>query len=303
MFPLALAARRLGIPTAAFLFSWDNLSSKGRIPVRFDHYLVWSRHMRDEMRHYYPDVAAERLHVVGTPQFEPYAYDTFDLTPAQFEAETGLRADGRHLVFSAADASVTPNDPLYIETLAEAARVGCFGPDVQIAVRTSPAEGLERFAAVRAAYPEVVWCPPRWVQTRTAHPEPWSQRVPEALDLALLKALTRWGEVNVNLASTMTLDFAFAGRPVVNAAFGTAGPFPDIQYYGFDHYRPVVELGSVRVARTARELIDQVRAYLDNPALDAKGRAALLDMQVGVPLAGTSERVLAALHGIAGCCQ
>src|SRR5690606_11927045 len=37
-----LAARDLGIPTATFVFSWDNLTSKGRILAPFDHYLVWS---------------------------------------------------------------------------------------------------------------------------------------------------------------------------------------------------------------------------------------------------------------------
>ena len=71
--PPVLAARSLGIPTATFIFSWDNLSSKGRIAAPFDHYLVWSEHMRGELLRYYPDVAPERIHVVGTPQFEPYA--------------------------------------------------------------------------------------------------------------------------------------------------------------------------------------------------------------------------------------
>ena len=43
-----LAAKSLGIPTATFIFSWDNLSSKGRIAAPFDYYLVWSEHMGDE---------------------------------------------------------------------------------------------------------------------------------------------------------------------------------------------------------------------------------------------------------------
>src|SRR5262249_51674205 len=71
--PLVLAARSLGIPTATFIFSWDNLTSKGRIAAPFDHYLVWSEHMRGELLRFYPDVSNERVHVVGTPQFDPYA--------------------------------------------------------------------------------------------------------------------------------------------------------------------------------------------------------------------------------------
>ena len=52
--PVIVAARSLGIPTAAFIFSWDNLTSKGRIAAPFDHYLVWSDLMRDELLHDYP---------------------------------------------------------------------------------------------------------------------------------------------------------------------------------------------------------------------------------------------------------
>ena len=34
------AAQWLGIPTATFIFSWDNLTSQGRIILPYDHYLV-----------------------------------------------------------------------------------------------------------------------------------------------------------------------------------------------------------------------------------------------------------------------
>src|SRR6266478_6096928 len=53
-----MAARSLGIPTATFIFSWDNLSSKARIAAPFDHFLVWSELMKDELLRYYPDVSA-----------------------------------------------------------------------------------------------------------------------------------------------------------------------------------------------------------------------------------------------------
>ena len=63
--PAVLAARSLGIPTATFIFSWDNLSSKGRIAAPFDHYLVWSDHMRQELLQFYPHVPHENVHIVG----------------------------------------------------------------------------------------------------------------------------------------------------------------------------------------------------------------------------------------------
>jgi hypothetical protein len=71
--PPTLAARQLHIPTATFVFSWDNLSSKGRIAAPFDHYLVWSDHMAAELHRNYTGIGPERIHELGTPQFDPYA--------------------------------------------------------------------------------------------------------------------------------------------------------------------------------------------------------------------------------------
>jgi hypothetical protein len=304
VFPLVAAARGMGIPTAAFIFSWDNLSSKGRIAAPFDHYLVWSDHMRTELLHYYPDVSADRVHVVGTPQFEPYAYEEFGWTEERFAAETGLCPGRRRVCFSAGDVSTSPNDPKYIAVLGRACREGAFGPDTDIVVRTSPAEDGQRFEPVMREYPELRWCPPRWSLAREGHPEPWSQHVPDASDVDLLKSLTRHCDVNVNMASTMTLDFATADKPVVNVGFGGTPRYPtwfnDSSYYQFEHYAPVLALKSVRFAPEAAALVVAVQNYLAHPSLDAEGRRALLAMQVSVPLHGTSERIVEVLKGIAG---
>lgn len=302
-FSLALAARELGITTVAFIFSWDNLSSKGRVPVVFDHYLVWSNHMKRELLHFYPDVRPQNVHVVGTPQFEPYVHDEYGWSEAELCRRTGMRPECKRICFSAGDASTSPNDVHYLRTMAEMRRAGAFGDGVEIVVRPSPAEDGDRFNGVREEFPELVWCPPRWRQTRSDHPEPWSQRLPEADDIDLLKSLTVHCDVNVNMASTMTLDFGLAGKPVVNLAFGGEGGAPelfdDFSYYRFEHYRPVIALGAARLARSPDELAEHVRAYLRDPDLDAEGRTALVDMQVDVPLRGTSERIVDALSRIA----
>jgi hypothetical protein len=301
--PLVAAAKSLGIPTATFIFSWDNLTSKGRIPIAFDHYLVWSDHMRSELLRFYADVRPDSVHVVGTPQFEPYAYPEFGWSEEKFLKEVGLKDGYRRICYTCGDRSTSPNDPMYLSVLANANRAGAFEHPVEILVRPSPAEDANRFRPVMEKYPELKWSPPRWVQTRPVHPEPWSQRIPCRDDLDLLKSTIQYSDVNVNVASTMTLDFAQAGKPIVNVAFGGNGSgsqwFDDSIYYSFDHYRPVVELAAVQVARSERELVASINSYLANPNLDALGRERLIEMQVHRPLQGTSERVADTLRGIA----
>jgi hypothetical protein len=67
----------------------------------------------------------------------------------------------------------------------------------------------------------------------------------------------------------------------------------------FDHYRPVAELGASRFARTAPELADFVNLYLSHPETDREGRRRLVDLQVSGPLGNSTNRIVAALSGIA----
>jgi len=73
--PAMLAAKKLGIPSAVFSIHGTYLP-KGRMAVYADTYIVWSDHMKRELMGFYPDVATERVRVVGTPQFENYFNDS-----------------------------------------------------------------------------------------------------------------------------------------------------------------------------------------------------------------------------------
>ena len=55
-----LAAQDLGIPTAAFIFSWDNLP-KATMVVETDYYFVWSEHMKNELFFYYPYIKNQQF--------------------------------------------------------------------------------------------------------------------------------------------------------------------------------------------------------------------------------------------------
>jgi hypothetical protein len=55
-----LAAQDLGIPTATFIFSWDNLP-KGTKIIETDYYFVWSEHMKNELQYYYPQVNENQI--------------------------------------------------------------------------------------------------------------------------------------------------------------------------------------------------------------------------------------------------
>ena len=58
------AAQDRGIPTACFIFSWDNLPKATKI-IDADYYFVWSEYMREELLHYYPYINSKQIRITG----------------------------------------------------------------------------------------------------------------------------------------------------------------------------------------------------------------------------------------------
>ena len=292
-------AKKLNIPTASFIFSWDNLASKGRMAATFNYFLVWSDLMKTELLRFYPLTHAQHISVVGTPQFEPYVLPEYELSEAEFYREFNLFPQKIIICYSCADATIGPNDPLIIATIAEGLQNGEIS-DAQLLVRTSPAEDERRFAETKALYPEIKWNHPKWELTRDGHPEPWSQRIPTQKDLTVLKAVLQYSDLNVNMLSTMSLDFMLFDKPVINTAFGNPqnGLYNDQRFLSYEHYDNVVKSGAVKIATNKEELYSAINTYLQNPELNKKERKDLITMQIGQPLNETTQACVNALKAI-----
>jgi hypothetical protein len=296
-----LAARALGIPTATCIFSWDNLTSKGRIAAPFDYYLVWSEHMAGELMRYHPGIAPDRVYVVGTPQFDPYADRSLLWPKAAFYAHIGAEPSRPLICYSGGDPGTSPEDPDHVAGLMDMIRAGAVRQWPQVLLRPAPSDPGVRFAGVRGSYRELLFVPPAWVHSR---PGDWSGVLPLPEDVTFLANLTAHADLNINVASTMTLDFAIHDKPVVNVAFDVASPPPHGRplwevFYQYEHYRPVVELGAARIARSQEDLAAHVNAYLESPALDQEARQKLVKLELGVPPGEGARAILAALDRIA----
>lgn len=299
--PAMLAARRLGIPTATFVYSWDNLP-KGRMAVHSDHFLVWSEHMREELLGYYPEVAPPRVHAVGTPQFEHYVETAPGRSRADFLTAHGLDPARPTVCFSGDDVSTSPHDPQYLADLAEALAALPAGERPQILFRPCPVDRSERYAPVLARHPEIALSKPRW-QEIAAGAGDWTQVVPTAEDVALLAEVVASCDAVVNLGSTMAMDFAIRDKPAIYLAYepegGAAGRWRARQIYRLPHFRTVHELDPVHWAWRRDDLAAVVLHALAHPGEKAAARRAWLERLVCQPLDQASARCADALRAIA----
>lgn len=290
--PLVYQAEQLKIKTASFIFSWDNLASKGRMAANFDYYLVWSDLMKTELQQFYSSVKKENIEVVGTPQFEPYVMDKYKVSREAFVSKFNLDTTLKTICFSCGDISTSRNDELYIETIANALLEGKI-QNVNLIVRTSPAEDPIRFASFVERFPFIKWNYPKWNLSREGHQEVWSQRIPSVEDVMDLRSLLEFSDLNINMLSTMSLDFIQLDKPVINTVFGNVenGLYDDQRFLNYAHIVNVVNSNATKIAKNQSELLTAINLYLDNPNLDSDNRKQLLQLQVSKPLSGTGKRI------------
>jgi hypothetical protein len=286
--PAMLAAKHLGIHSAVFIYSWDNLP-KGRMPVYADTYVVWSDHMKRELLRYYPDVNPSRVDIVGTPQFENYFNSSLVVPKEQFFRELGLDP-GRPVVCFSGNDITSPFDPVYLEDLAVAmARV----PDAerpQILFRRSPVDTSDRFDGVLSRHPEIAVSNPRWQRIKDGN---WSQLVPTQEDGTLLVNVVYHSDAVVNVGSTMGMDFAIFDKPGIYIAYNPKGREAEWNIhdvYRLPHFVPVHQIEPVYWARSPRELGELVMHALGNRPEKRDARRAWLDLIVSHPLGSASER-------------
>lgn len=289
--PILGAAKNLKIKTVSFIFSWDNLASKGRMLGKFDGYLVWSALMKKELKEFYPLTNDVKIKIVGTPQFEPYVMVQYKTTADEFFNKFKLNKEKKVICYSCADADIGRNDEIHIRSIINYISKN---KGLQLLVRTSPAEDGKRFEKLRIEFPIISWNFPKWTQTRLEHSESWSQRLPSIEDVKDLRSILTYADVNVNMLSTMSLDFMLFDKPVVNTVFGNSENdlYDDQRFLNYVHFKYVVDNGAVTVAKNEEELHVQLQEAISAPNLRTKQRKTLIDLEIGKPLEGTSKRIV-----------
>lgn len=293
--PVVQAAQWLGIPTATFLFSWDNLTSQGRILPSYDHYLVWNEDIRRQLLEIYPRVRASQITVTGTPQFDFHFQAEHFWTREEYCRRLGLNPLKPIILYTTGMPNHFPGEERIVEGIADAlAAMPDFGPP-QLVVRVYPKDRTSRFEALKQRrsdirFPEIPW-EPAWL-------------TPKREDLPLWTNMLRHCEAGINICSTVTLELCMLDKPAINLAYDPPGmdirPLSFARYYQFDHYRPIVASGALEYVTSEAELPQALAGALRAPGSRQDQRRELIRSFFGETLDGkSSHRVAAALAACA----
>lgn len=277
------AARALNIPTAAFIFSWDNLTSRSRIIPPYDYHFVWNTSIKEQMMKIYKALDPRRIYVTGTPQFDFHFMKKFRWTREDFCARVAADPNRPIILYTTGMPEHMPGEPLIVKKISLMLRdMQSLGPP-QLLVRLYPKDQSGRFNQLKKELPDVLF------------PEiPWNSNwnTPKYEDCFLLSNMLQHAALGINVASTVSLELCMFGKPVINVGYNppgvNTGPINYASYYNYDHYRPVADSGAVAIAGSETDMQNMIYEALTKPEVGSDKRKRLIESMFGNTLDGHS---------------
>ena len=270
------AARKLGVPTAAFITSWDNITTKARLIYQYDAYIVWSEWMKRELHEFYPQSRNRPVTIVGAPQYDVFFQPEFQVSRNDFLKIYGLDPARPVILYSLGSPNMIREDYGALAFLEKAA-VHPSLSRAQVIIRAHPGhleKGLTELEKIRARFPQAV------IQSPHKHWRKFPFQGEEAI-VEWVNSL-RHADVVINLASTMAVDAAIFDRPVVNVDFdpepgGLNARLIHEANHRWNHFSPITRSGGVWSVTNLDEMIVAVEAYLKSPELHRDGRRWIVE--------------------------
>lgn len=290
---LAREAMRRGIMTVGLINSWDKTTARCMLRVLPDYLIAFNKGIKEDLVRYH-DADPARIFVGGIPQYDRYFAPQKE-TREEFFAGIGADPSKRLIVYAPLGDVFTGCDWEWIDFMFRLWREGKLGSDTELLVRFPPYDTVDRAELTRRSELRYDYPGTRFSKKRLTE---WDMTGSEVAHLASTLA---YMSVLVAHVSSISVDAAVAGKPVVNIAFDIcrrADPAgPQQRFYRMTHYQKALATGGIRLAVDEEDLIAAVSGYLDDPLRDYAGRRRLAEEQCGSMDGKSGERIGAFIAG------
>lgn len=287
-----LASQDLGIPTATFIFSWDNLP-KATMVVETDYYFVWSEHMKNELLHYYPYIKANQVFVTGTPQFEAHFEKGYLLSREAFFKQYDLDLEKKYICYSGDDVTTSPDDPQYLEDTANAIRnLNEKGHRLGLLFRRCPVDFSGRYDEVIKKYSDVIVdLPPLWKKIGDG----WNTILPIKEDVDLQQNTIAHTELVVNLGSSMVFDYVLHDKPCAYINYDVAdkkvADWSVKKIYNYIHFRSMPTKNAVVWLNNPNEIAEKIESVLSDNSAIVEGARKWFEVINGTDARNASKNI------------
>jgi len=259
---LLRAAEYYKIPLSTAILSFDNLTTRAYIPVKFDAHFLWNQYNQAELHRIYPEATDSTVVLVGAPQFDFYYQSNYIWSESTWRSKLRLPPDRKVILFGSASKLIAYQEEQWLRHLDEAIEQGNIQDNPVILFRRHPVETFERWNTLKSSAKHIIFDEPWQPGKMNIGKTNISQR-----DIERLASTLYHCAVHINASSTMTVDGAIFDRPQIGPAYDEEGPYARIakDIYLREHYLPITHSGGLVIVNSRSELIQVVNNALKNP--------------------------------------
>lgn len=274
------AAKRLSIPTATVMLSWDNLTSKGYMNGIPDHLLVWSELMANEAGEYH-DFPRENVHLTGAAQFDIYHNAKQKTDVRAWRLENHVPLDAFLMMYGTINPAICNHEVSILKDIINAMREKSLPRTSHLWIRLHPQvvkgpwqQSLKPFLDLKS--PDVT------VEIPPVHESQLNWDLPKS-DATHLRNLLASSDLCITTCSTLSIDSVCAGTPIVNVFFDGCDVPSELsvaRMKKYTHYSKILSTGGIGIADSINEFNKLLRQFMVNPSVNESERRKIIAQQI-----------------------
>ena len=262
-----------GTPAVYMVLSWDHLSSKIVLNKKYQSVFVWNKMTKSEILSTYTSYNDNQIKIIGVPQYDIYGKKT-KISRLEWCRLYGLNPNWPVILFSTMPQVRHNQQHIIIERLLEEIAKGDKLPNnLQVLIKCHPFDNTDKYDSLPAKYPVSIY--------RSSLRLGLSQAcwIPSKEEMEASRDCLFFCDININIFSTVTLEAAYFGKPIIHIAFDPSpikNRIPCKEYYNFEHFKKIAGMKAARMVYSYEDMFLAINDYLKNPGLDSEKRMDLV---------------------------
>lgn len=288
-----ILAKKAKLPTAAINFTWDNLTSNGKLIRKTDYLVVWNEIIKKEAQDYH-DYSSRDVFVSGPIRFDTYFTNLGNKTTREeFLKSKGLDPARKTVLIATMSKNNYPYHKELVQSIISIRDSKSPEKRFNIFIRVHPIDNFELYVDFAKAGHKNLYIERAGKQVRLDSAIGQKVRMEED-DMLNLKYTLMYTDVCINPFSTISLEAMVFDKPVINIGLDPEYR-PALNYV---HYKPLLDKKAVRVAYEEKQLEDYIDLYLNKPETDQENRKKIVKDFIGFTDGLSYKRNVDFLEGI-----
>ena len=261
------------IPFVYHVMGFDNITTKPRFIFKPSAILTWSLRMNNDIARLYPEYKGVNLTAIGNIQFDILSNSNFFLPKKQFLNSIGFEENKFTITFGLGSPNLFKEEFMLVEWLDNLDEK--LFDKIQIIVRPHPAFKINNIQEKLKKYLIPIF-----------YQNPNDDLIES--DYQSNISITNWintikhSDLLINTSSTLSLDFSFFDKPVININYDASPNKVDDMHIKavqkiWEHFVPIIDHEALYIADCYNDINEIVKKLLTKIDEKSKNRVALIN--------------------------